>query len=271
MLKRIALIGAGQMGSALVAGWVRSGLIAGGGIVAFDIDRDKTRKLVKGFGTSTAPSALESITPDTEVLLLAVKPQDMGGLLDEVSERVQDTPLVVSIAAGVTTDFILSHLHTMARVIRVMPNAGAMVGQSASALCKAGGADEGDIQKALEMFEAVGRAAIVEEKMMNAVTALSGSGPGYLFVIMEALTDAGVRMGLTRATARSLTVQTVLGAAVIATEEAAPFSELKDRITSPGGTTIAGLQVIERAGVRGTLMDAVEAATRRGDELLARG
>jgi len=103
------------------------------------------------------------------------------------------------------------------------------------------------------------------------VTALSGSGPGYLFVIMEGLTDAGVRMGLSRVTARELTVQTVLGAAVVAAQDGSPFSELKDRITSPGGTTIAGLQVIERAGIRGTLMDAVEAATRRGDELLARG
>ena len=254
-----------------MTGWVRSGLIPAGGIVVFDVDRTRTQRLEKEFGTSTAASVSDLIGPQTEALFLVVKPLDMAAVLDEASERIQDAPLVVSIAAGVTTQLILSHLHPTARVIRVMPNAGAMVGQSASALCKAGGADEGDLQNAVEMFKAVGRAVVVEEKMMNAVTALSGSGPGYLFVLMEGLADAGVRMGLSRATARELTVQTVLAAAVMAAQDATPFSELKDRITSPGGTTIAGLQVIERAGVRGILMDAVEAATRRGDELLSRG
>jgi pyrroline-5-carboxylate reductase len=271
MLRKIAVIGAGNMGSALVRGWIRSGLIGPEALVAFDIDGEKTLALKRELGTSSAASALDAIVPETDVMVLAVKPQDMGEVLDEVSERIQDNPLVVSIAAGISTEFILSHLHPMARVIRAMPNAGAMVGQSATALCKAGGADAGDLQKALELFNVLGKAVAVEEKMMNAVTALSGSGPGYLFVIMEALTDGGVRMGLSRATARELTIQTVLGAAVIASQQTVAFSELKDRITSPGGTTIAGLQVIERAGVRGTLIDAVEAATRRGEELQARG
>jgi pyrroline-5-carboxylate reductase len=191
----------------------------------------------------------------------------MGDVLDQVRDEISDRPVVISIAAGVTSGFILSHLHSSARVIRVMPNAAAMVGQSASALCKAGAADEEDLKEGLEIFSSIGAAVVVEEKMMDAVTALSGSGPGYLFAIMEAMTDAAVRMGMDRVTARHLTVQTVQGAAAMAADGDESFSELKDRITSPGGTTIAGLHVLERAGLRGTIMDVIEAATRRGDDL----
>ena len=152
-------------------------------------------------------------------------------------------------------------------MIRAMPNAAAMVGYSATALCKAGLADEADLGTAMEIFSAIGTAVTVDEKMMNLVTGLSGSGPAYIFAIMEGLTDAAVLMGLDRPTARALTVQTVLGAATMASREAAHLGDLKDRITSPGGTTIAGLHVLERAGLRGVLMDVVAAATRRGDEL----
>jgi pyrroline-5-carboxylate reductase len=147
-----------------------------------------------------------------------------------------------------------------------MPNAAAMVGHSATALCKAGSADDNDLQVVQDLFQAFGSAVIVDEKLMNAVTALASSGLAYFFIIMEALTDAAVRVGMDRSTARQLTVQTTIGAAAMA-YGGAPFSDLKDRITSPGGTTVAALQVMERAGIRGTIMDAVEAATRRGEEI----
>jgi pyrroline-5-carboxylate reductase len=266
-LNKIALIGAGNMGTALVKGLVDSGEVSGPAITVFDIDQSKCLYLSRRFQTVAAAAPAQAVQPDVSMIVLAVKPQIVGPVLDQVAPRIKDRPLLVSIAAGVSTEFILSRLQPGARVIRAMPNAAATVGMSATALCKAGAADDADLGAAAKVFAAFGTTVVVEEKAMNAVTALSGSGPGYLFVILEGLADGGVRMGLDRATARSLAVQTMLGAAAMAAQQDTPFSELKDRITSPGGTTIAGLQALERAGIRGILMDAVEAATRRGDEL----
>jgi pyrroline-5-carboxylate reductase len=222
------------------------------------------------FGIKAASSARHAIEPDTDILVLAVKPQVIGAVLVEIADLVRGRLLLVSIAAGISTEFILSKLPPAARVVRAMPNAAAMVGRSATALCRAGAADEADLQVALELFRAFGAARVVEEKMINVVTALASSGLAYLFVIMEALTDGGVLMGLDRVTARELVVQTVEGAAEMAAHGQITFSELKDRITSPAGTTIAGLQVIEKAGLRGALMDTIEAATRRAEDLQSR-
>ncbi|MGO9571604.1 MAG: pyrroline-5-carboxylate reductase family protein, partial [Desulfomonilaceae bacterium] len=194
----------------------------------------------------------------------------MEEVILSIADKVHDTLVVISVAAGISTGFILSLLNFPARIIRAMPNAAAMVGASATALCKAGSADDGDLEKAVDIFSAIGLAVTVEEKMMNVVTALSGSGPGYLFPIMEALTDGAVLMGLDRPTARALAGQTFMGAAIMALSGNEAFSDLKDRITSPGGTTIAGLQVMEQGGLRGILMDTVQAAVCRAEELEGR-
>lgn len=271
MLDAISLIGAGNMGSALIRGLIMSGKTEGDRITVYDVDAAKVRPLHEEFGVFMAASAAEAILPRTDVLVLAVKPLIVVPVLEEISDRIHNRPLVVSIAAGISTERILSCLPAGARVIRAMPNAAAMVGRSATAFCLGGDADGADAAIALELFSAFGEALVVEEKMLNAVTALSGSGPGYLFAIMEAMVDGGVLLGLDRATARRLTVQTVAGAAAMAAEGGSAFSDLKDRITSPGGTTIAGLQVLERAGVRGILMDAIQAACIRGEELQVRG
>ena len=270
-MSSIGLIGAGNMGTALVRGLIASGQAAGEELIVFDIDGEKTELLKEAFNVGIASSAADTVGAGTETLVLAVKPQIMGVVLDEISDRVGAQPLVITIAAGVPCSFYLSRLHEGVRLIRAMPNAAAIVGQSATALCKAGNADEEDLRRATGIFTAFGTAVVVDEKMMNVVTALSGSGPGYLFPILEGLTDGGVLMGLDRPTARELAVQTMLGAATMAAQEDASFSELKDRITSPGGTTIAGLRVMERAGARGILMDAIKAATERGDELQSEG
>ncbi len=148
-----------------------------------------------------------------------------------------------------------------------MPNAAAMAGAGATAICKAGRADDNDLATALDLFSAVGTVEVVEEKMMNVITALSGSGPAYFFLILEALVDGAVRLGLDRSTARSLAIQTMAGAAKMALDGETSFCELKDRITSPGGTTMAGLYILERYGLRGILMEAVDAATSRAQEL----
>jgi len=254
------------MGSALIRGLVRSRKIEAEMISVFDVDSVKLQSLEKELGIRSVKALKDAVSPDTSMLVLAVKPQIIGEAARAVADKVHDRLVAISIAAGVPTSFILSCLDKPARVIRAMPNAAAMIGRSATALCKAGAADEADLEMALDLFRSVGAAVALEEKMMNVVTALSSSGLAYLFIIMEALTDAAVRMGMDRPTARELTVQTVLGAATMA-EGSVPFSELKDRITSPGGTTMAALHVIERAGLRGILMDAIEAATRRGEEL----
>lgn len=266
-MKRIAIVGAGNLGSAIIRGLIQSGKAKPEAIFVVDVEPSRVRYLESEFGIAAAPRLVDAVGPDTEIVVLAVKPQVMAEVLDSMSILVHDNLLVISVAAGVGTRFILSRLSPAARVIRAMPNAAAMVGRSATAVCKAGAADEEDLAKAVDLFSAIGHAVVVEEKMMNAVTALSGSGPAYVFVMMEALTDAGVRMGLDRATARGLTLQTVAGAAAMAADGSPPFSELKDRVTSPGGTTIAGLHVMEKAGLRGILMDAVRAATLRADEL----
>lgn len=267
IVKKIAVIGTGNMGAALVRGLVRSGMCSDDRLVVFDSDEAKTHLLSTELGVTAAASARQSIEPGTDVVVLAVKPQVVGGVLAEIGDLVKGQLLLVSIAAGVSTEFILSMLPPAARVVRAMPNAAAMVGRSATALCRAGAADEADLQAALELFRAFGTARVVEEKMINVVTALASSGLAYLFVIMEALTDGGVLMGLDRSTARELVVQTLEGAAEMAAHGQTPFSELKDRITSPAGTTIAGLQIMERAGLRGALMDTIEAAALRAEEL----
>lgn len=255
------------MGYALVRGLVSSGKALPAMIRGFDIDSARLQAVVKEFGIEAAAGLGDIVTPDTDAVILAVKPQGIGQVLKSIAHQGHERLVVVSIAAGITTDFILSKLKGPARVIRAMPNAAAMVSAGATALCKAGAADDKDLAGAVDLFSAVGAAVTVDEKMMNAVTALSGSGPGYLFIIMEALTDGGVLMGLDRPTARALAVQTVLGAATIAASGNTSFSDLKDRITSPGGTTIAGLQVLEAGGLRGMIMDAIEAATIRAEEL----
>jgi pyrroline-5-carboxylate reductase len=255
------------MGHALVRGLVSSGKTLPAMMRGSDIDSAKCRSVADEFGIEAAPALSDIVTPDTDVVILAVKPQIIGQVLETIADQAHERLVIVSIAAGITTDFILSKLKGPARVIRAMPNAAAMVSAGATALCKAGAADDKDLALAVELFSAVGTAVTVDEKMMNVVTALSGSGPGYLFIVMEALTDGGVLMGLDRPTARSLAVQTVLGAATMAASGNFTFSELKDRITSPGGTTIAGLQVLEAGGLRGLIMDAIEAATIRAEEL----
>jgi len=254
------------MGSALIRGLVQSKKTLPENVFVFDVDREKTRSLDK-LGIRSVNSVVETIRPGSAVLVLAVKPQIIARVLEAIGTAIHDELVVISIAAGISTKFILSRLKRQVRLIRAMPNAAAMVGKSATALCSAGTADETDLAKAGDLFSAFGDVVVVDEKMMNTVTALASSGLAYIFVIMEALTDAGVKMGLDRATARDLTVQTVLGAAHMAGSGKPAFSDLKDRITSPGGTTIAGLAVMERSGIRGVLMDTVEAATRRAAEL----
>lgn len=266
-MKKIGIIGVGNMGSALIKGLIQSGKAMPQMICAYDVDQEKIDELRSDLGITQADKPEDAVEKETEVLFLAVKPQIVDAAIQSISQRLNANILIISIAAGVSTRRILEAAGFPARVIRAMPNTPAMIQQGATAICKGGSADDKDLSVALELFSAIGHAVVVDEKLMNAVTGLSGSGPGYLFALMEAFTDGGVLMGLDRTTARKLTVQTFLGAAKMAMESGESFSDLKDKITSPGGTTIAGLRVLERSGARGIMMDAIQAATQRGFEL----
>ncbi len=207
-----------------------------------------------------------SVAAAADVLLLATKPQQVRAALDKTAGKALGGKLLVSIAAGVKLA-ALDSLAPAARLVRVMPNTPCLVGQSASAYCPGPRATAADAQLVAQLLSAVGLAFAVEEKLLDAVTGLSGSGPAFVYVMIEALADGGVRMGLPRDVAAALAAQTVRGAASMVVETGEHPSVLKDRVASPGGTTIAGLQVLEAGGLRGLLMAAVEAATRRSIEL----
>jgi pyrroline-5-carboxylate reductase len=262
----ITVIGAGAMGSAIVRGLMNAALTQPQNLLVFDVESEKARALKMEFGVRVAESIEKAVPEKDSVVILAVKPQQMEGVLGVLAPVIFAGTIVISIAAGVSTEYLISKIGPDRRIIRAMPNAAAMVGQSSTAICGGGVADENDILIAKRLFESIGTVVNVDEDKLNAVTGLSGSGPGYLFLIMEAMTDAGVLLGLSRPVARQLTIQTFLGAATMASQGES-FGELKNLITSPGGTTITGLKVMELAGIRGTIMTAVENAAIRAEQM----
>ncbi len=264
--KRIAVIGAGNMAEALIRGLTASGKLEGGGIVVSGRRSERARQLAARYGIQAAPDNVACVQ-GASIVLLAVKPQVLRAVLAGAAPAVPAQALVISIAAGVTTTAIESQLGQSARVVRAMPNTAAMVGQSATALSAGAHAIEADVAMARSIFEAVGRVVVVDEVHLDAVTGLSGSGPAYIFLIIEALSDAGVKVGLSREVALQLAAQTLLGSAHMLLETGEHPGRLKDQVTSPGGTAIAGLHTLEAGGLRTTLINAVETATRRAREL----
>jgi pyrroline-5-carboxylate reductase len=204
---------------------------------------------------------------DADIIILAVKPQNFAGTLKEIRPAADASKLFISIAAGVTADFIEKTLTKRPRVLRVMPNVNAMTGEGASAVARGHFTRKDDMPYALAILNAVGLAVEVDEKLMDAVTGLSGSGPAYCFVIIEALTDAGVQLGLARDLAEKLACQTLLGSARLCLTSGQHPAQLKNMVTSPGGTTAAGLKVLEEGKIRATLIAAVEAAAKKAKEL----
>jgi pyrroline-5-carboxylate reductase len=216
-----------------------------------------------------APAGLDNlhVVNHCSILVLAVKPQNMADLLREIKPALHARHLVISIAAGITLKQMADELGASVRLIRVMPNTPCLVGASASAFAASASATNADVQLTERLLGKVGRAVQVPEKLLDAVTGLSGSGPAFVAVVIEALADGGVRMGLPRDLALMLATQTVLGSAKLLLETGLHPAQLKDMVASPAGTTIAGLHELERGGVRAALMDAVEAATKRSIEL----
>ena len=264
--KKIAFLGSGNMAEALVKGLLAAGTAAAHEIICAEPRAERREDLRARHGVAVTPSNVEAVR-QAQILLLSVKPQVMDALLDEIAEAVDHSKLVVSIAAGVPIAAIARRLGAGARIIRTMPNTPALVGQGATALSRGAHATDADLAQAVALFEAVGTAVVVDEHLLDAVTGLSGSGPAFVFLAIEALADGGVKMGLPRHVALALAAQTVVGAGTLVLETGDHPGKLKDQVTSPGGTTIAGVHALESAGFRAALIAAVEAATRRSREL----
>ncbi len=264
--RTVGFIGAGNMAEALIRGLLEAGLVTAERLVASDVLEARRRHIHQRYGVETLSDGGE-VAAKASILILAVKPQDMEAALRSIAASVDQSKTIISIAAGTPMAFIAERLPANAKIVRVMPNAPALVLAGAAAIARGEHATAEELQIVETIFSAVGKAVVVEEKHLDAVTGLSGSGAAYVFLFIEALADGGVKMGLPRDVAQLLAAQTVLGAAKMLVESGRHPAELKDTITSPGGTTLAGLHAIERGGLRGILMEAVEAATIRSREL----
>ena len=264
--QKIGFIGAGNMAAALIKGIVQSGVRGKEELAASDKDPQAIKNISDRFGIMGCSSNMELVN-ECPIVILSVKPQNMKEVLEEIREEIRGHHLLVSIAAGISLEMIHDVIGMDIPLIRVMPNTPSLVQKGVSAL--AGGVraapEHMDIVQAI--FQAVGDTVSVDESMMDAVTALSGSGPGYVFRIMECMVSAGVSSGLDREISRRLVVQTFLGSACLAKESGNSLSRLREMVTSPGGTTAAGLAVFERMGLEKIIRDVVDAAFNRSLEL----
>lgn len=264
--QKTVVFGIGAMGSALVKGWVSSKMVAPSLITAFDVDAAKLKKITAQLGIK-AGMVLAKALNDAGLILLAVKPQQMKELLAHVGPQFPKNALVVSIAAGVSTEQIEKNLPQGCPVIRVMPNTPALLGAGMAAVATGKRAKASHMKLVLGLFSAVGKAVQVTEDQMDLVTAVSGSGPAYIFHMVEAMTEAAVKGGLAPETAHQLVAQTVFGAARMVLETGKSPEELRIQVTSPGGTTQAALARMVEKGFKETVQAAIEAATQRGAEL----
>lgn len=267
----LGTIGCGKMGTTLVGGAIRAGIVKPEQVIGCDPLAEAREAFAEATGARTTSSTRE-LADACEVILLCTMPLQAADALRDAAHAAGGQPrLVISIAAGITLAALEAACPENFRVVRAMPNTPALVGKGAAAYCLGTGATEADAATTRRLLEAVGLALEMPERFMNLVTGLSGSGPAYVYVVIEALADGGVLAGLTRAVSLRLAAQTVLGAAAMVLETKDHPAVLKDKVTSPGGTTIAGLAELERLGLRTALISAVNAASRRAEELGRQG
>ena len=265
--KKIAIIGTGNMGGALIDGLVVSGSSKAENIICTDIREETLKRVNTKYGIRTTTDNKEACQI-SDIIVLATKPQILASVLKETAPFLTMEKVIISIAAGVPMVAIESCLNKKLRLVRAMPNIAVAVKQGATAIAAGPNAYPDDIQLAKAIFDSVGESVFIEENiLMDAITGLSGSGPAYIFLIVDALADAGVKMGLSRVDAQVLATQTVLGAAEMLKQTKEHPGQLKDKVTSPGGTAIAGIHTLEKGGLRTTLINAVEVATNRSKEL----
>ncbi len=265
--KKISFIGTGNMGEALVSGLVQSQASQPEHIICTDVREEKLAAIRAKYGVQTTTNNAKAVEA-SEIIIYAVKPQILAEVLHETAANLNMDKLVISIAAGVPLAAMEAGINKDLRLIRVMPNIAAFVKESATAIAAGKHTREGDIELAKAIFDSVGKSVFIKENiLMDAITGLSGSGPAYIFLIIDAMADAGVKMGLSRYDALFLSTQTVMGSAKLLMETKEHPGQAKDRVTSPGGTAIAGIHTLEKGGLRTTLINAVEAATQRSKEL----
>lgn len=267
MLKeKIGFIGGGKMGEALAKGLIRAKLSTADSIIVSDVDNKRCQVFEEETGIKTTQDNRE-VTANSDVIILAVKPNIMGTILEELKNDITSEHLVVSIAAGIPLNFMESSLKEGCRTIRVMPNTPCLVGETAAGYALGKNATRDDGELVGRILNAVGKSYLLEEKYLDAVTGLSGSGPAFIYMVIEALADGGVKMGLPRDVSTELAAQTTFGAAKMVLESDTHIGELKDSVTSPGGTTIEGLHALEKGGLSNTLINAVEVATKKSKRL----
>lgn len=268
MNRTIGFIGGGAMGEALIAGLLRKEIFASENIFVSDTSPERLKFLSAKYGVNIKDNN-KAIVQNVDIILFAIKPQVIDKVLKDITEQVNENHLIISIVAGVTIEHLSSYFPNNTPVIRVMPNTACLVGEGISAMALGDAVIQKQIDIAELILASVGKVLVMPENMLDAVTALSGSGPAYIYLVIEALTDAGVRVGLTREISLQLVLQTMTGAAAMVRETGLHTAQLKDMVTSPGGTTIAALEILERSGLRGAFMEAVYAAWKRSTELNA--
>jgi pyrroline-5-carboxylate reductase len=266
MSGRIAILGAGKMGEALIAGLLSSGWRQPEEIVAADRRPERLEEVATRFGATTTGSNAEAVA-GAEIVVIAVKPQDMDGLLADIGGLLTADQTVLSIAAAIPTGAIEQHLSAAVPVVRAMPNTPATVHEGMAGITAGAHAGDEHLQKAEELLAHVGRTVRVPEPHMDAVTAVSGSGPAYFALLAESMIEAGILLGLSREISTDLVVQTMLGTAKLLRDEKMHPVELRESVTSPGGTTIAAIRELEQAGVRAAFLNAIQAAMQRSKEL----
>jgi len=266
--KKIAVLGCGKMGTILLQGFLAHGLVTKDEVVATVQHEERRRELARELAGVTVTTDNRAAVTEAPIVLLAVKPQALGQLLEEIAPVLAPETLLISIAASTTTSFIQQKVAKNVHVVRAMPNTPAMVGAAMTALCAGPSARKHHLETAKNLFESVGRALIVDEKHMDAITALSASGPAFVFVILESMAEAGVSVGLPRDMATTLVAQTLFGSAKLALETGHHPALLKDAVTTPAGCTIEGLIELEKGGLRVTLMNAIIKTTSRARELM---
>jgi pyrroline-5-carboxylate reductase len=264
--KKIGFVGAGNMAGALIKGLLHSGTVGPSQIQASDVREERLAELAGKHGINITKDNAQ-LAAWSDIVVLAVKPQVIDKVMVPIASTIRSHALFVSIAAGVPIESLESRLPPNTRVVRTMPNTAAIALAGATAIAPGTHASEEDLQLARQLFEATGRVVVLDESLLDAVTGLSGSGPAYVMLMIEALADGGVKVGLHRETALLLAAQTVYGSAKLLLETGEHPGRLKDMVTSPGGTAIAGLHTLEAGGLRTTLINAVESATRRSIEL----
>jgi pyrroline-5-carboxylate reductase len=264
--ERIGFIGSGNMATALVKGLIESKVYKKDRLSASDKDATALNRLSEQFGIKSFSQNTELVR-NCDIVVLSVKPQNMRDVLNEIKEEVRDDHLFISIAAGIPLRLIHSIIDRDIPLVRVMPNTPALIQKGISAISGGTWAEKKHMATARTIFNSVGETVDVDESMMDAVTALSGSGPGYVFRILECIVEAGIQIGLGEDIALELAVQTFLGAAQLAKSSEESLETLRERVTSPGGTTAAGLRVFEELGLENTIIKAIKTANQRSIEL----